>query len=394
MKTIIVVAKYYPPLTNARSIQAKLFVDALTLKYKVILITVRNGDTFESNNENLVIIRVGKPPVVDSYKVGFFKKIARKLIKEFKVTFGNAWSREVSKELINNLQYSNNVISLSEPFDSHLAVLDVYKKHDFNWLCFYSDPWPHSIMPKPYSNSALPLISKLQEFRSKKVLNLADAVLLTNNKAMQYIEKKLQITLQHKCNIVRHQMADIDLDSKSVEGDSYIVHIGHLSKERVNVKFFQCLVDSLGHLKIDRIKLVGRVCDMFLNVIKENQWEDYFELVGEVEQKQAINIAFSAKAVLLIEAEMTDSPFIPSKLAEYFNIPIPILCLTNQFSESSDLISNINNGVVVTHCMDDNEMLKLIASLNSIDITEELYSRAKGVFSQQEVIKSVSELLT
>ncbi|KKD59396.1 hypothetical protein RN22_15880 [Grimontia sp. AD028] len=394
MKELIVVAKYFPPMKNARSIQAKLFIDALTTKYKVTLVTLNSFENYENHNSKLSILRVGKPSQPDSYDVNTLQRVYRKLSKEIKVTFGNDWSNCASKELSKIIEKGATVVSLSEPFDSHLAVLKIRRKLEFNWLCFYSDPWPHSIMPKPYSNSALPLLSRLQEKKSRTVLNSADGVLLTNSRAVNFIEKKLDLKLKYKSEIIRHQMA-LDIKELKIDKDeaNHIVHIGHLSKERVNVDFFYSLVSSLNTLNISKVKIVGRVCDGFIQLIKEKRWSDIFELTGELSHKDALNIARSSRAVLLIEAKMDDSPFVPSKLAEYFNLPVPIICLTNENSESSQLIRSVNNGIVITHDMDRSTMTSKLYEFKDVVINEDAFSNYKQIFSSDNIITSISKLI-
>lgn len=393
MKELIVVAKYYPPMNNARSLQARLFVRALCKKFKVTLIT--SGCHTVDELENLTVVRIESTNTSGAQPVSIFKRIENKLKKELGDTFGTRWSRQSGKEL-RKLTGDGvvNVISLSEPFDTHLAVLSHYSSGKINWLCFYSDPWPHSIMPAPYSNSALPILSWLQERRSKKVLSTANSILLTNTKAAKYIGNKLNLDMQSKSKVIRHFAPDVEtaeLCSLDSNFGDFIIHAGHLTKERVNTRFFEMLVKELS--SGIKIVLAGRVCEEMTSLIESNNWNDNFVLLGVLDQGAILKLIGESVGVLLIEAEMEDSPFVPSKLAEFFNLNLTIISLTNSKSESAELINLIGNGVVVEHCMTDEEMAERIRSFPDLIISEESQIKAKSLYSPDHAVETVAGLL-
>ena len=395
MKKLIVVAKYFYPLKNARSIQATLFIKTLCENYKVTIITSTANKFKEIEYKNLTVIRVDSKVLEQNYSSSFLIRLYKKIRKELSVTLLSGWSKGVALLLEEMMKEGEclEVITLSEPFDSHLAALSLKKKYNFNWHCFYSDPWPHSIMPKPYSNSALPLISILQEKISKSVLESADSLLFTNGKVSNYLEEKLSIKIKHKARIIRHLCDDVSNLKLAESKPSYFIHIGHLSKERVSEAFFGALVDSLKDCNIDKIMLVGRICPEMIKLISEKKWGAYFELKGELAQKEALALALNSSALLLLEAKMKSSPFVPSKLAEYFHLNVPIICLTNSDSEAGSLIKSVGNGVVVEHDMACPEMFVLIKEIKNKACDEMTMNKSKAVFSSDTVLNTIGEII-
>lgn len=394
MKKVVVVAKYFPPLANARSLQAGLFVKALAENNDVVVVTTQtNSIDKKARSTSYKVIRLGSPVVQDTYNNSKIQKIYRRLKKELGVTIGTSWSTAVTNELRDLVGKGyDNIISLSEPFDSHLAVFNFKNRDSINWACFYSDPWPISIMPQPYSNSSIPFLSFFQQYRSKRVLEAADTVFVTNKRVIPYLEQKLQVEIQNKTLITRHQALESSPKYKSTDTQPYLVHCGHLSRERVSKKFFKALIEQLVVFNASKIKLVGRVCQEMKSLIEKEAWGKKFILTGEVTQQEAMQHSLHSRAVLLIEANMPDSPFIPSKLAEYYALEVPIVCLTNKDSDVDLLMQTNPKGVAVYHSMEQEHMEHVIEKSFLINEKSD-FCGEHDVFSKTQLQKTFMDFL-
>ncbi|GAB2994529.1 hypothetical protein GCM10010960_09970 [Arenimonas maotaiensis] len=94
-------------------------------------------------------------------------------------------------------------------------------------------------------------------------------------------------------------------------------------------------------------------------------------------------------ALLLIEAEMEEYPFLPSKLADYSSITLPILAITGKQSPSAKLISESNGGIVCGH--DSDSILNALTSIekSSLQVSPQLNSH----FSPDGVVKNYNEII-
>lgn len=391
-KNIIVVAKYYEPLTNARAIQTTGLIKLLTKYFNVTLITSGQIDSKDSVLDNLTIYRVVEKQFLQkSYKNSLIHKIKNRLNKEFSSSFGGKWSKNVTAKLLKLIKDDNTVVlSMSEPFDSHIAVLNAKKTRQFRWFSFFSDPLPHLILPAPYNKSAISLFSLIQKLKVIKVLSSSEGVFFTNSKAGPYIEHKLGVKIKNKSHVLRHLSPSKQDYGNSNENNDYLVHVGHLTKERVDVTFLSALVNYVcSQVSINKVLLVGKVCPEAISMINNKGWRDHFELIGEVEHGIALNLVKNAKAVLLIEANLNNSPFVPSKLAEYFTIKTPIIAIANKDSETSRLIRMVGNGVVCNYQMPLSEMTTTISRIQQVTLNEDVFNAACGIYSNEVVTDTI-----
>ena len=91
-----------------------------------------------------------------------------------------------------------------------------------------------------------------------------------------------------------------------------------------------------------------------------------------------------ASAVVVFEADMKISPFMPSKFADYASLKKPILAVTPQTSLIRDYIEKYNAGITVNH--DRNEIVNGLINIFSNQINENEIQ----TFSSKKLFKEFS----
>lgn len=326
MKNITVIAKTFYPIKNARSLQALRLVKVLAQDYNVTVVT-DSSEEKELLLKNIDVVRVSSR--ISNNAV--ISNILNNINAYIYPILGFTWSWRVAG-LLNEFQ--GPIITISSPVDSHLVGMRLKKKScGIQWYSFFSDPWPYSILPKPYRRNYF-IFSKLQEHIMKRILKHADSVFFTNTNAIGYIEDKLNMKIEHKSFIIPHLLEDSLTNQLNTPRSRSFVHAGHLTKERLSQDFLKAFKMFLSDSRFSDFRLVfvgkvdGRVCDL----IALEGLDDHVDFFGERSFSEVVRYVRGSFATLVFEADMVENPFIPSKLTDIIITNTPVVALTNRGS--------------------------------------------------------------
>lgn len=388
MKKILIVSKYFYPLENTRSLQAQLFANQLSEDYQVDVVTAED-DFSDFNKVNITLYGVSsftqKQPIKRS-------RILSKLFKRVENELGFYWARKAGK-LIESLILTKNyslIISLSETFDSHLSVYGLKSKRECPWVAFFSDPWPSCILPEPYYSKKFWLIPPLQKFFARKVLDEVDRVLLTSKRSAKVFLDGLDIDVSGKTIVIPHLTPNIDCNRNSCERNKNIIHAGTLNAMRGCPDLIMMFNEWLElNPEFGDLVLYGNIFDSngaFDNLPK-------IKKAGFVSQSECFDIYCSSRALLIIEAEMNFSPFIPSKFAEYCQTNLPVIAIVNRDSLLAELVESFGNGITIFHGDSKNEVFDKLDSLRRIIVDFESRSRIEKYYDNKKINKFVRDFI-
>jgi glycosyltransferase involved in cell wall biosynthesis len=141
------------------------------------------------------------------------------------------------------------------------------------------------------------------------------------------------------------------------------------------------------------IRVVGEATPQDVRMIHDNRCEEFFELIPFQDKNSIKNFYLESDAFLLIESQQNENVFFPSKLLAYFLYQRPIIGITPQKGETTDLLNEsgniaIRNGDVVEL---KNALLRLLGGeLPNFDKNFYLrYSQESLRIQYNEVLKSV-----
>lgn len=373
---ILIISKAFPPRCNAQSLQsdkvsqaiAKTGCDVKVIAGKKISNHQQSLDHFPIRSYEVQYI----PYTDDAFKSSSKAlpiKIWRRLLQEHAKLLWRRKACDLAQGIVKKFK-PHLILTLSTPIDSHRVGL--YLKHktsDIAWIASFSDPWPPTLRPSPYNVGQDPINEKWDMWLSRKFLQKCDAVLMPSKYALQLVEKKTNIHIKNKSWSIPH-IGFKSNHSTSRKYAGWLVHIGDLGRERVSKPLLTAIkeISSITGREFKGLLCVGSVCLEFQSEIEKMRLNSFVKITGKVPQEKAVEIASSASALLVIEADMEFSPFLPSKFADYAIAKRPIIAITPQISSIRDYLLQYGGGRAVGH--------------NSTEIA----SAIRGFFSEDESI--------
>lgn len=344
---VIQVAKYYPPLSSAQAFQATKLTEALeSTGINVEVICGLKDDAIQLERDNLTPIR---------YSDNYFKsKKINKVIKEIlQLTQFNRWIKKSVLEIekILNTNSSQILLTQSTPLECHLLGYYFKKKYNTKWVAAFSDPFPISIAPEPYKGSNyIPFISFFQKKVLKKILINCDHILVSSYYSFKLMCDFCSIPVSDNYSIIPHIGMDVEGEKHNEENNGWLIHTGNLTKERVVEELFVAIKKIKDYnTDFKGIKFIGKVCNSFERMLEDYELEDYVMLIDEVSQSKIYSLVKECSGLLVIEANMESSPFLPSKFADYATLGKPIIAITPMKSEIRNYLKEFGGGIASNH---------------------------------------------
>lgn len=322
-------------------------------------------------------------------------KIQRKIGRNLSAIFEDSWVKHAAM-IASRLQTEGQhdaMISIGLPMDSHFAAEKL--RHRLPWIATMSDPWPESIMPRPYSDYSIPMLSHLQRRAVQRVLNSADRIVLPCIEMLDYLRQFYSGLNDNRTAVIPHVAPKISTSRLQNQNlTRRIVHAGSLSRERSS----EALAAAMAQIPDDdplQFHFIGFVHpDMKLHFQKHGV-SSRVRITPWMRKQEILSECTEATACLLVEAEMTDYPFLPSKLADYSSCARPILAITGATSPTSRLLRKFSAGLTTTHEKNSIASALKMNGLDSMHGTVQLnkYFNASSIASSyQTLLESLTKL--
>jgi hypothetical protein len=329
IKKVLVVARFYAPMQNTRAVQAERVVQAL--------------------RDNGLDIRV----ISD----GSGGKLNR-LVAELGLYLNwvdLAWqgARQSRDEALQGDWRPDCVLSMSTPFDSHLLGNDLAQLFDVPWAAFLSDPWPIWTAPGPYAGSNKGLYRRLQFRCGERLLGQCDALLAPTLEQLE-LQREVYPILADTPGVETLHCASAENPSTPGNATAGIFHIGQITPERCGealINGIKTMADSLRG-DTDVLTFVGDVADGIKQALSDEEQQGIVAFPPPVSSERSQELMRSAKALLLIEADMDASPFLPSKITDYAAAQRPIIIVSNANSAQVRMMRGHTGVYCVPHNAD------------------------------------------
>ena len=332
LQKVLVVARFYAPMQNTRAVQAERVVQAL----RESGLDVRVISDSSGGKLNRLIAEIGL--YLNWVGLGWFgaRKTGRTALLE-------DWRPDV-------------VLSMSVPFDSHLLGYDLARRLDVPWAAFLSDPWPIWTAPGPYSEPNEGLYRSLQYRCGERLLGQCDALLAPTLEQIQ-LQRGVYPALADTPGVETLHCASAKSSATEEVAAKGIFHIGQITTERCSAALISGIKSMAASLesKKDVLTFVGSVADELKQALSEEVQLGIVTFLPPVSSERSQELMRSAKALLLIEADMDASPFLPSKITDYAAARRPIVIVSNDGSA----VTRITSGHAGVHCVSHDP--KLIA---------------------------------
>lgn len=317
-------------------------------------------------------------------------KVARKIDRNLSAWHATQWARSASKliTILANSTHYDALISIALPMESHIAMLRTQRAAP--WIASLSDPWPESILPDPYSDYAIPVLSSLQERVVSNVLGTADAIVFPCEGQRDYIAGHYHGLDTRRTFVVPHVGPRMRFVDKNESGHAItLLHCGALSRERVCKGLAHALAMLPASSKL-HLRCIGNVHPEMLMEFDRAGASSRVSIEEWIPKNSVLEQMRASNALLLIEARMKSYPFLPSKLADYASTGLPIVAITGESSPTAKLVREHSAGLIAHH-----DPQSIYMSLLSLEASyKELSSRSLStLFDAENVVTKYYEII-
>lgn len=261
-------------------------------------------------------------------------------IFEFGVTMQGAhWAYAALpkvKNLVNNKKY-DYVLTKNAP--SFLLGHYLQSRYGMKWVASWNDPYPREKYPAPYGKGWA--YKNLIVNSCVRVMSMADIHIFPNTRLKNWMQKYLMIH-DDKTLIVPHVMHNQSLNRPECKGTLKIIHSGNLKKPRNPEMFIRALHKLLLQDNDCSVELVilGVADDDTKQLINELNLGDCIHFLGNVSYQESILLLANYHVAVIIEADCKEGIFLPTKVADYMSVGIPIMSLSPKEGVLNDLYIN------------------------------------------------------
>jgi hypothetical protein len=228
------------------------------------------------------------------------------------------------------------VYSRSLPSAGHMAGYRVARTLGLRWICNINDPWGPSVTPG-YAGKPGPVDRFWDLFWLRRTLRAADLVTYPCERLGSFHR---QISgVEHRMEVIPHVGYGRQVSARS---DMFVLtHAGNLSAGRSGTLLLQAFLDFLAETPeaqaCSRLVFVGEIDPALKGRLDDPLLTDRVVVTGRVNYEQSLDHMASASALVLIEKQLAEGVFLPSKLCDYFAMEKPILALSPSRGVVADL---------------------------------------------------------
>ncbi len=244
------------------------------------------------------------------------------------------------------------ILSITSPVYSSFLGLFLkrhYKK--IRLICYFSDPVPENILPVPYfqgyKSNFHKIDCEIQKSNIQRLLLLADKIIIPSVNTLKCFEDAFETKIRHKSCIIPHIGGKLSIVCKDLELKKYLVHIGSMYN-RFSVHLIEAC--KLARKNFPE-KFQGLLCygaeNAFNYLVKKNHAEDVVTVKSAVTYEHSLELMRQAEVLLLLEAEMDHSPFMPSKYFDYLFSNRPILAVSPKDNSLSEFYNSSQDLLVI-----------------------------------------------
>lgn len=362
MARILFIASGFPPYEFSENIiNGKLVLALIEAGHKVTVLTkVDEGNMYGSTWQEPWLPLQDVTQIM-TYPVG--NKITR-AIDILKKTLllkypigGVRWAGLAYKKSLEIIKTEKiDVILTRSPSDiAHLVGLKLKKKTDIKWIANWNDP-ATGIWPAPYE-VRVPLLKKLM-FKSftQEALSRADINTFPSKLLSEHFQQYYKIST-NKIVVIPHVIYPeiTKVDNVKSNNSLRICHSGNLSIERDPENLFIALHKfNKENQQAIYLDILGVSTNYSIDLVNKYQLEKFVTFLKPLSYTAALRKMAEYDVLMIVEAKMEKSIFLPSKITDYAQLNKPILSVSPPNSEVGNLIKKYGGGVVaINNSIDD-----------------------------------------
>jgi glycosyltransferase involved in cell wall biosynthesis len=356
---LLAVSFFYPPFAYPRSVQvARLLrhTDASTVLVCADEEGGRRDPTLEPGAEDFLAECLRVP-----FRVRKWRRQISRVASRFELPLWNRvpdqyrnWKPQAIKSLedfLRRTRYKPDVlVTFGQPMSDHLIGLELKRRYGWPWAAHFSDPW----VDNPFGRFDA-LTKSFNAALERKVMDTASMLIFTSQETLELIMEKYTPEHRSKARVLPHAFdsgSNTAAALRRLESKITVRHLGELYGRRSPKPLFDALrlihssaPESLGDV---RFELIGATEE---SVLRDSGFhhlpEGLVVIKPPVSYQESLSLMVASDGLLVIDAPMEKSVFLPSKLIDYIGAGRPILGLTSP-GTSATLIKQLGGLVVAT----------------------------------------------
>ena len=286
------------------------------------------------------------------------------------------------------------VFSFSNPQRSNVLGALVKKYLGIKFVSYFSDPW----VDNPYEKTKFFGRTKLY-IQEKFIINQSDKIIFPNNQLRELVMKKYSENLKKKALVIPHCFDPAAYPNfKKINEKFVFSYIGAFFKERNPELFFKALnnlflqqpeVKDL--ISLNLVGSVNKYSDFSENdirlMLKKYDLENISEIIPQVNYHESLKYMKQSDCLIVIDANFDASPFLPSKLIDYFGSGNLIIGITPESSVTAEFLEEAG----LPH-FNYNQSNELKAYLKSIILHQSIPNIDLNFVKKFEVKNTTAEL--
>jgi len=290
----------------------------------------------------------------------------------------------------------NLIYSFSSPLESNILGAMLKKRLGIKFISHFSDPWYDSPLNHLSYFKAKNILKK-----ERQIIKKSDKVIFVNNQLRDLVMRKYPNNWIKKSEIIPHCYDPKDYPDIKKEKKEKLVfsYIGVFYKQRNPEIVFKVLSELINEDKSIKDKFIlklvgynssyaGYSLENLNNIIKLYNLENNIELVSTVEYKKSLRYMKQSDCLFVVDADFSNSPFLPSKLIDYAGSGSKIIGITPENSPTDDFLKKLGY-----RSFDYNETNKLKNYLYELINGKTVEILDKNFLNQYDVSVTTSKLL-
>lgn len=313
-----------------------------------------------------------------------------------------AWSSAVTAEVGRWISFRRRplVVSFAQPWDCHTAVLAAKLRYPrIRWVAHFSDPWATN----PYLAGQSEEVTRTAAQRERQVIEAADAVIFVTEMTSEMTMRQYPEEWRRKAVVIPHSTdSDLAVAVSSRPSDPRIFRLTHTgalySGQRSGDGLYVAIHELQNEQVVGRdfqLRLVGEMPTALSATIDSLGIRQMVSVATPLYFLPSLTEMNQASALLVIDADLEPSPFLPSKIFDYLLFDRPMIALTPRGSTTEKFLSGL--GYETAPPNDVSAIKQVIARMverwrrGELKVTAE-HRAARKKFDLRNVAKQYSEL--
>jgi hypothetical protein len=341
---LLAVSFFYPPLAAPRSVQVARLLRYMAATASTVLVCADE----EGGRKDMTLEPGADEFLSECLRVPFSEKKWRRQISRvasrFELPLWNrvpdqyrSWKpRAISsiEAFLRRTSYRPDVlVTFGQPMSDHLIGLQLRERYGWPWVAHFSDPW----VDNPFGRFDS-LTKRFNAALERRVVEAASRLVFTSEETLELIMRKYTRDAYNKARVLPHSFDPRWYDaaaaaSSPVNSQITVRHLGELYGRRSPKPLFDALrslhSSAPASLEGVRFELIGAVEESVLGDSGFHHLPEGLVVVKPpVSYQESLSLMTSSDGLLVVDAPMQRSVFLPSKLIDYIGAARPILGIT------------------------------------------------------------------